>query len=131
MRYDWTPAVTRALQAAEARARGLGAPAVRPEDLLHGLLAEEEGRAASLPAQAGADVAGARRALEGRPAAGPPQPAGTPLPLGPAAQAALVDARGLAPALDRTVPSEAVLLALLRRERELRALLESCGLGFD
>jgi thiamine-phosphate pyrophosphorylase len=131
MRYDWTPAVTRALEAAEARARRLGAPAVGPEDLLHGLLAEEEGRAASLVAQAGADVAGARRALEGRPAAGPPPPAETPLPLDPAAQAALDDARSLAPALDRTVPSEAVLLALLRREKELRALLESCGLGFD
>jgi thiamine-phosphate pyrophosphorylase len=50
--------------------------------------------------------------------------------LSPAARAALDDARGLAPALDRTVPSEAVLVALLRREAPLRELLQSCGLNF-
>jgi thiamine-phosphate pyrophosphorylase len=128
MRFEWTPGMSRALQAAQQDARRQGAADVGPDHLLHGLLAEEEGRPAALLAGAGADLTRLRQALAGRPAAGPPRPDQTPLPLAPAARAALDGARELAS--DRDVGSDAVLLALLRADADLRALAESCGLDF-
>jgi thiamine-phosphate pyrophosphorylase len=128
MRFEWTPAVNRALQAARLDAQRLGSTAVEPDHLLHGLLLEEEGRPAALLAEAGADLARVRRALAERPPAGPPQPAEPSLPFGPRTRSALDAARDLAN--DWDVSSEAVLLALLRADAALRGLLESCGLDF-
>src|SRR5690242_7340161 len=103
-----TPAVSRALDAARRYAHAAGA--VGPAHLLDGLLEEEDGRAATLAAEAGLDRA---RYLAGRgePAAGPAD-----APLGPAAERLLYRARELAAGSggDRTVSGEAVLLALVR-----------------
>ena len=61
---ELSPAVERALEAARVLARQLGAPDVRPPHLLHGLLAEEEGRAATLLRDAGATRARSSAARE-------------------------------------------------------------------
>jgi thiamine-phosphate pyrophosphorylase len=128
MRYEWTPAVTRALQDAQLDARRLGVREVEPDHLLHGLLAEEEGRAVTLLSTAGTDLARARQTLAARSIAGPPLPTETPLPFASRTRAVLDAARDLA--VEHEVPSETVLLALLRTETALRSLLESCGLEF-
>src|SRR5438876_991544 len=60
---ELSPAVERALEAAHVLARKVGARDVQPLHLLHGLLAEEEGRAATLLREAGANPAAARAAL--------------------------------------------------------------------
>src|SRR5438132_1235322 len=113
-----TPAVTRALEAARRYAGG--AAAVEPAHLLHGLLEEEDGRPATLAAEAGLDRP---RYLAARGEPGPAPPGG--LPLAPATEALLYRARELAAQRggDRTVPSEAVLLALVRHDAGLAAWL--------
>jgi thiamine-phosphate pyrophosphorylase len=133
MRFELTPAVARAFQAAQIWARRQGAPLVQPEHLLHGLLQEEEGRAATLLAAAGLDAATARAALaETDRALNTPHAAEAPLPHSPESQSVLATARELAADLspDSTVPSEAVLLALLREDTGLRRRLEGLGLDF-
>jgi thiamine-phosphate pyrophosphorylase len=122
---ELTPAVERALEAARALARALGAADVQPAHLLHGLLTEEEGRAAALLRDAGIDPVAARTALAdivGR----------HPAAAGPGVRPSLEQARELAGELylERTVTSDALLLALLRQEPELRQSLEALGLAF-
>ncbi len=124
---DLTPAVTRALEAAQRHARARGGDRVQPLDLLHGLLEEEEGRAAILAIGAGLDHA-AYRLQAGTP---PAPPSGSPdLELHPDTHAALRHAGQLARDLsgEHTVASEALLLALLRTGDELRQTLEPHGL---
>src|SRR2546429_10006456 len=96
MRFELTPAVARAFQAAQVWARRQGALVVQPEHLLHGLLEEEEGRAAALLAAAGLDAATARAALAAtdRALASPP-PAEAPLPHSPQSQSGLATTREL------------------------------------
>jgi thiamine-phosphate pyrophosphorylase len=133
MRFELTPAVARAFQAAQVWARRQGALVVQPEHLLHGLLQEEEGRAATLLTAAGLDAASARAALaETDRALTSPHAAEAPLPHSPESQSVLATARELAGDLspDSTVPSEAVLLALLREDTRLRRRLEGLGLDF-
>jgi thiamine-phosphate pyrophosphorylase len=126
----YTPAVARAIAAAPAWALRHGADPVAPLHLLLGLAQEEEGRASAL--LAGAGLAPARvfawaglepAALRG----GEDSP-----PLGPAAQDALAEARGLARETfgERSIASEHLLLALLRSDAGLRAALEGLGLAF-
>jgi thiamine-phosphate pyrophosphorylase len=127
---DMTPAVARALEAAQQHARGRGAAAVHPEDLLRGLLEEEEGRAALLLTGAGLDRASYQLS------AATPQdsaPGAPPLQLHGDTWAALEAARGLAVELsgERTVASESLLLALLRGDEGLRRRLEAHGLQTD
>jgi thiamine-phosphate pyrophosphorylase len=124
---DFTPAVVRALESAQRRARARGAASVEPVDLLHGLLEEEEGRAAALAVAAGLDHAAYRRA------------AGTPdlmvqsaeLEMHPDSLTALALARQFAVDLcgERTVASEALLLALVNSGNMLRRVLEPHGLS--
>jgi thiamine-phosphate pyrophosphorylase len=114
-----TPAVSRSLEAGRRFAR---AGAVEPLHLLHGLLEEEDGRAATLAREAGLDWP---RYLEAR---GEPGEAGE-APLARATEGLLFRARELAHDLtgEGVITSEAVLLALLRDEAEAAALLTSCG----
>jgi thiamine-phosphate pyrophosphorylase len=129
---DMTPAVARALEAAQRWASGLGAHDVQPAHLLCGLLEEEEGRAALLLASAGLDLAAVRRSFspDGKEASSPSGTT-TPLPLGPRSEAVLAQAHCLASELTaRTVGSESLLLALLRTDESLRQLLEALGLAF-
>jgi thiamine-phosphate pyrophosphorylase len=123
---ELTPAVARALEAAQLQAAGLGLAEVLPLHILHGLLAEEEGRAWSLAMDAGLDMAALRAGIvpSERPAELPS------LPLHPRARSALFAARRLAleSSGDATIVSEALLLALLRADEPLAAELESLGL---
>jgi thiamine-phosphate pyrophosphorylase len=129
MRREVTPFVVRALETARLTAGNLGAAEADPAHLLHALLAEEEGRAATLLAGAGTDLPAALAAL-GRllPRGATPPGAGTPL--GAAVKAVLDAAETLAAdfALDQCVSSEVLLLALLRHEEPLRRRLEEHGL---
>jgi thiamine-phosphate pyrophosphorylase len=122
---ELSPAVERALEAARALARQVGTPDVRPLHLLHGLLAEEEGRAATLLREAGADPAAARAALADLAARQPGQAGRAVAPL-------LELAREVAGELylERTVTGDALLLVLLREEPDLRQSLEALGLVF-
>jgi thiamine-phosphate pyrophosphorylase len=119
---ELSPAVERALQAA----RTLGAPTVQPVHLLHGLLAEEEGRAATLLREAGVDPAAARTALADL--AGQPKvmTAGPPL----ATLLELAREQAAEFYLERIVTGDALLLVLLRQEPALRQALEALGMVF-
>jgi thiamine-phosphate pyrophosphorylase len=125
---ELTPAVARAVEAAQLRASRLGLAEVLPVHLLHTLLAEEENRACSLAVAAGLDAAAFRNSCT-VPDAPPPATAPS-LPLHPRARSALFDAWELARELsgESAVASEALLLALLRTEESLTAELASLGL---
>jgi thiamine-phosphate pyrophosphorylase len=121
---ELTPAVERALQAAQAHAHKAGAAEVHPLHLLHGLLEEEEGRAAGLVLAAGLDYAAYRQAQPFP----PPAPEGA-LPLAAPLFTLFDQARHIARDLtgEGTVVSEALLLALVQQE-EVRRPLELLGL---
>jgi thiamine-phosphate pyrophosphorylase len=125
MSPELTPAVDRAFAAARDLAREVGAPNVQPLHLLHALLAEEEGRAATLLREAGADPAAARAALADL--ARRPAPSA-----GRGVTDLLEPARELAGELylERTVTGDALLLVLLREEPSLRQSLAALGLNF-
>lgn len=129
---DLTPAVARALDAAQEWARCLGDQEVQPLHLLLGLLDEEEGKAALLLARFGAPAAVIRQSFAGHHRAATGQPDEPPLPLSPQTQAIVHSAREAALDLagESTVASDHVLLALLRREEALREKLISCGLNY-
>jgi thiamine-phosphate pyrophosphorylase len=128
MRRDFTPAVVRALEAAERWARGLGAAEVEPAHLLYGLLDEEEGRAAVLLTMAGLDLARVRAPAGALPAAGASR-----LALSAASQAILTRTRELAGecSAEETAGSEYLLLALLYVDEAQRRQLESLGLDWS
>src|SRR2546421_7278326 len=119
------PAAERALEGARRRAHHGGSGAVEPRHLLLGLAEEEEGRAATLLTDAGLAPAALFRSLGADPTPAPPLPDAGVVPLGDAGEEALADARVLAAELsaDRTVPSEALLVAVLRGDEGLRTLL--------
>jgi thiamine-phosphate pyrophosphorylase len=127
---DLTPAVARALESAQVRARLLGAAEVLPLHLLHGLLEEEEGRAASLARAAGLNTTVHR--AEAFHTEDSISSAVTPLPLHARAQSALLLARELALDLsgESTVASETLLLALLRTDQTLSVEMQTLGLRF-
>jgi thiamine-phosphate pyrophosphorylase len=109
---ECTPAVTRALEAAQVLARRDQSPCVDSIHLLHALLLEDEGRAATLAIGAGLDWTGYCR---NRPEAPPASSASAvDLPMHFRALDALERARRLAIELtgEMAVASEALLLAL-------------------
>jgi thiamine-phosphate pyrophosphorylase len=124
---ELTPAVARALEAAQAWARHRGAADVRPSHLFDGLLDEEEGRAVALVRSSGLDLTAYRKARGERPV---PPPDAPPLPLHPLTQTALDRARELALdlSLEAAVGSEAMLIALLRADDDLCRDLVELGL---
>lgn len=113
-----TPAVDRAL----AVARRFAQTQVEPVHVLHALLDEEFSRARTLAEDAGLDLP---RYLAAR---GEPGSAGD-WPLARDTEALLYDARELTYELtgDGTITSEAVLLAIVRHNRDLVQLLSSFG----
>jgi thiamine-phosphate pyrophosphorylase len=129
MALEYTPAVAAALEAAAALARHQGEPGTLPLHLLQALLREEEGRAWQLLTRAGADPDGLRASLPAG-TADLTAPAEPPLPRAPALDDVLAQARRLARehSQDSTVPSELVLLALLRQDAAARQALEQLGL---
>jgi thiamine-phosphate pyrophosphorylase len=128
MPLEYTPAVVRALES--ARARAVHAEEVLPLHLLSALCEDDEGRVAVLLTAAGLDLAAARAAL---PAPGTDGPSPDEvLPLAADTRRVLRAAREPAALLsaDQSLPTDAVLIALLRQEDDLRRLLETHGLRF-
>lgn len=127
MESELTPALARALEAAQRLARHTGAAQVAPLHLLWGLLEEEEGRAHSLLSGSGLRLQDfARPVTMDPPGSGP----AVPTPESPELQAVLDQARHLQSALtaDRTLATESVLLALVTGQPEIRNRLEALGL---
>lgn len=127
MSLEPSPAVERAIEQARRVACRLRAGEVGAEHLLHGLLAEREGRAVQFLVRAGFDAAGwagCSAAADGEP---------PPLPLGHAAADVLQQARDWASSRSAVdaVTSEQVLLVLLEQSAELRSRLEELGLDFE
>src|SRR5947209_9064456 len=113
MRPDLTPAVERALDYARRLAKASGDAEVRPAHWLHGLLAEEEGRAAALAVQAGLDWQAYNR---DRPPPPAEEPADASLPFQRATRTALSEATGWARLQlsgEATVSGDLLLIALL------------------
>jgi thiamine-phosphate pyrophosphorylase len=123
-----TPAAVRALEGAQQLASRDRAAEVQPLHLLLALLDEEEGRAAALFAAAGLSPAEARSALLDGIALADAS-AATP-PLGALIEDIVSHAHELAADLsaERTIASEHLLLALLKKHEPLRSKLEQCGL---
>src|SRR5260370_24412065 len=113
MTADLTPAVARALEAAQHLARRRGGDAVEPPDVLHALLLEEEGRAAALLVAAGLDWPRYRAGHPELPRTAPPTEA-LPLAARPRRSLGLAPALAPDPSAEATVPSEALLLPLVR-----------------
>lgn len=133
MILEHTPALIRALESAQRWAKSLGAEATLPLHLLLGLLEEEEGRVAALLGGAGLDLSLARQELRGTatPACGSAE---TDLPAFDAdSNGILHEARDFlnSVAMDATLTTEQVLLALLHNEQSLRQRLEKLGLSWD
>jgi thiamine-phosphate pyrophosphorylase len=128
MHFDCTPAVERALQAAQRRARLAEAATVQPAHLLAELLAEEN-RAAALLTELGLNTV-AVRGLLGIVEESSVPAAGAPLPLDARTEQALTTAHRRSTELWGTsdVSSEQLLLALLQTDDELLARLEPLGL---
>jgi thiamine-phosphate pyrophosphorylase len=111
---------------------------VQPDLLLHLLLEEEEGSAAVMLAKAGVDPSALRLLPsssmgegKGESGAGSDPPANSFTPLSSKTQSVLMCARELAEDLsaDRTVASEHLLIAAIRKDELLRRRLEKCGLS--
>jgi thiamine-phosphate pyrophosphorylase len=123
-----TPAVERALEYARRLAQSAGADAVQPLHLLHGLLQEEEGRAAQVAVQAGLDWQ-AYKTIHPAPTDG--EAVGGGFPVQRATRNAMVCARELAFDLEgeALVASESLLLSMLRTDEPSRRTLEALGLS--
>jgi thiamine-phosphate pyrophosphorylase len=130
MADEWTPAVSRAIAAAQAWAQGAGAESVDPLLLLHGLLVEEEGRPATLATKAGLDWSAYRQAA---PVPTVETPSTTAAPLGRTATKALDRARQLAYDLagEAVVDSEALFRSLLDTADEVVTFLSSLGMQVE
>jgi thiamine-phosphate pyrophosphorylase len=132
MVFEYTPAVARALESAQKRARRDGSDEVRPFHVLAALLEDDEARVAGLLRDAGVDLETARTALQADAALDDTE-SHDPLPFTVQTQRLLRAAREPASLLsiDRSLPTDAVLIALLRQEDDLRRMLEQLGLRFD
>jgi thiamine-phosphate pyrophosphorylase len=121
-----TPAVARALAAAAGHARGAGAGSLTTAHVLHGLLAEEEGRAFLAAVDAGLDAESYRRTIPPF----TPLPPGESVPLDAPTRAALTLARALAREHlgDDAVSGDVLLVALLRSDDALRSAIEGFSL---
>jgi thiamine-phosphate pyrophosphorylase len=123
---DVTAAVSRALDLARALAREQGGATLQPIHLVHGLLAEEEGRAGVLATAAGLDWEAYRRT-----APSPAAPTTAAVDPDPITYDAFSLARELAGELfgDSEVSGETLLLALLRTDATARREVEALGLS--
>ncbi len=121
---DLTPAVSRALDLARALAQNQG-ESLRPVHLLHGLLAEEEGRAGALATTGGLDWAAYHRAAPAQAA-----PTADAVEFDPLTHTAFSLARELAIDLagETEVSGEILLLAVLRTDAALCREVETLGL---
>lgn len=121
MAHELSPAVERAADAAVESARRHGAEAVRLTDWLLGLIADDEGKPATLLARVGADPEAVRTALTTR--------TEWVHPPAPPAQVLFNAGREKAVALraDPTLTTEFVLLAVLEADPRFREQLAAVG----
>lgn len=128
---EMTPAVARALEAAQKWAARTAGKAITPEYLLYGLLDEEEGRAVLLLKDAGLDLRLVQQALAARNTGNPET--SSPLPISSEVTRVLRAARHLAGETsgDRTLTSEQVLVALCSERTELRGMLSDWGVDLN
>jgi thiamine-phosphate pyrophosphorylase len=117
MAHDLSPAVERAREAALAAARAAGADAVRLADWLLGLVADDEGKPATLLRRTEVDPAGLPNGLVG---VGHPAPSDAVIFA--AAREKAVALRG-----DPTLTTEFVLLAVLDADPAFRQAVEELG----
>ena len=129
MKIEYTPAVELALAKANTMAHRSGASEVRPVDLLHGLVDEEEGHPVVRALAAGANLEGLRRLFPACETSGEPP---TPLPLAPTTADILAHAHELTRlhGAEQSVSSDQLILAALEIDPAARSLLESIGLDF-
>ncbi len=125
MQPSCTPAVSHAIEIARLYARGADSAELAPTHVLHALLEEEEGRAATLAVSVGLDLAAHYRSRGERPREG-----SVSLPFSPGLNEVLSRARNLSLELtgDSTLSSESLLLALLRADVGLASAMEAVGL---
>jgi thiamine-phosphate pyrophosphorylase len=121
MAHELSPAVERAADAAAESASRHGAGAVRLTDWLFGLIADDEGKPATLLARVGADPEAVRAALDSR--------TDWVHPPAPPAQVLFNSGREKAIALraDPTLTTEFVLLAVLEADPRFREQLAAVG----
>jgi thiamine-phosphate pyrophosphorylase len=125
---EMTPAVERALDYGRRLAGVAGAEEVRPEDWLHGLFAEEEGRAAAAAVAAGLDW---RAYLAARPTPPACDAAFGGLSLHRATRTALREAAAWARhevSVDASVAGDFLLVELLHADGGLRDRMAALGL---
>jgi thiamine-phosphate pyrophosphorylase len=129
MRYEYTPALSLALERASMAARRQDHPVIEPADLLRGLLVEAEGQAAMRLMAAGVNWPKLAAHLDLEEISADAEP----LPIASATRRVLSQARELAAhhSAEATLSSEQVLLALLRQQPEVRQPLEALGLDFE
>ena len=125
-----TPAVQRALGIAQLLARRLGEQEVRPFHIFQALLQEEEGLAATTLQKAGLSLDLVRQGLPGR---DEPPPTGSfepSLALSAAVYEVLKTAAEISLEVtgERIVAGDHLVVAIVRRDRETRAQLETLGL---
>jgi thiamine-phosphate pyrophosphorylase len=128
MKFDCTPAVVRALEAADQWARRQAKTEILPIHLLVGLVEEEESQASAMLARLGPTGAAVRIALGGN--GGTVFPAASPLPLAATTEQAFCRARALAPEAgpDQAIAGDHLLLALLGADPEIVRFLAPLGL---
>ena len=121
-----TPAVSRALAAAAGHATGVGAASLETSHVLHGLLAEEEGRAFLAAVAAGLNAGQYRQTVPLSSASLP----GESFPLSGVTRSALAMARALTREHtgEDAISGDILLVALLRSDEDLRASLVRLGL---
>jgi thiamine-phosphate pyrophosphorylase len=129
---DFTPAVGRAMQAAQDYARSVGAAEIQPLHLLQGLLDEEEGHAALLLARGGISAVVVKQSFFGHQDAARAVRSEGSLPLAAKTQQILYYAREVAVDLtgDFTIATDHLMLALLRRDELVKQKLIALGLDF-
>jgi thiamine-phosphate pyrophosphorylase len=129
---DLTPAASRALNTAQRLANEQGMAFVQPVHLLWALLDEEEGRAATLLARGGLAPADAQQLVASAAGAGARPSENRSPDLSGQVRDVLDYARDVAADLsgERTIASEHLLLALLRKVEPLRQELVALGLDF-
>jgi thiamine-phosphate pyrophosphorylase len=127
-----TPAVQRAIVTAQYLAKEAGEPEVRPRHLLHALLQEEEGLAATLLKKAGLSSDTLRRTFDAARGCQPLVSFDPVFALALHTEGILRTAGEIAFELtgERTAAGDHVVVAMLRLHEEIRAELQSVGLDF-
>jgi ATP-dependent Clp protease ATP-binding subunit ClpB len=133
MRFDrMTTKSQEAIRDAVSRASRAGNPEIVPEHLLLAIVEQEDGVGAPLLQKAGADLAAVKSLLEGRLRELPKVSGGAEPTLARRINELTLKAEDEAKALkDDFISTEHFLLGGIKHDREVRALFEKVGVGYD